>query len=301
MVIGVDDLSTGRPSNIADLVGHKNFTFVTRPCGSAHIPEGSVVFHLAAKADIVPSIEKPWAYHETNVNETIRLLENCRHAKIKRFIYAASSSCYGLPDEIPTTEGAEIRPMYPYALTKWIGEQCALHWGQVYGIEVTSLRLFNVYGPNFRTNGTYGAVFGVFLAQIANGLPVTIVGDGEQTRDFTFVKDICRAFLLAAEAKYTGIFNIGSGGSYSINELVRRLGAKDITYIPERPGEPKSTFALISKAKVFLKYEPKFSFETGVEIMKEHLNDYKTAPTWTVEKIEAATKDWFKYLGKVQE
>src|SRR6202011_5786032 len=144
----------------------------------------------------------------------------------------ASSSCYGVPDAFPTPEDAPIRPMYPYALTKYLGEQYVLHWHRTYHLRCVSLRLFNVYGPRSRTNGTYGAVFGVFLAQKLANQPFTVVGDGTQTRDFTFVTDVAKAFLTAAESAVSGeVFNVGSGGAYSVNRLVELLGG-DVVHIP---------------------------------------------------------------------
>ncbi|MCI0528151.1 MAG: SDR family NAD(P)-dependent oxidoreductase, partial [Nitrospira sp.] len=162
------------------------------------------VFHLAALADIVPSIQQPLAYHRANVDGTVSVLEVARSTKVRRFVYAASSSCYGIPDEFPTPETAPIRPMYPYALTKYVGEQYVLHWNKVYKLPCVSLRFFNVYGPRARTSGTYGAVFGVFLAQKLAGKPFTVVGDGTQTRDFTFVTDVADALVQAAESDLQG-------------------------------------------------------------------------------------------------
>ncbi|MCP4721712.1 MAG: NAD-dependent epimerase/dehydratase family protein, partial [Desulfobacteraceae bacterium] len=216
----------------------------------------------------------------------------------KRFIYAASSSCYGVPDIFPTPENAEIRVAYPYALTKYSGELYAMHWGQVYGLPVVSLRMFNVYGPRSRTSGTYGAVFGVFLAQKLSGKPFTVVGDGNQTRDFTFVTDIADAYIKAAESGVCNeIFNLGSGHTYSINKLVELLGGQ-VTYIPKRPGEPDCTFAKVDKVQERIGWKAMTSFEKGVEIMLENIDFWKEAPIWTPEKIKGATKEWFQYLGK---
>merc|ERR1711879_442480 len=152
-----------------------------------------------------------------------------KEAKVKRFMYAASSSCYGIPDTYPTPETAEIAPQYPYALTKRVGEEYVMHWSQVYKIPAISLRLFNVFGPRHRTTGAYGAVFGVFLAQKIAGEPFTIVGDGTQTRDFTYVTDVADAFYTAAQSDISGeIFNVGSGNTYSVNELIALLDGPSI-------------------------------------------------------------------------
>jgi len=255
------------------------------------------VFHMAALADIVPSIENPGPYHDANVNGTLAVLEASRKAGVKRFIYAASSSCYGIPDVTPTPETAEPRPMYPYALTKYVGEQYALHWCATYGLPVLSLRMFNVFGPRHRTGGTYGAVFGVFLAQKLAGKPLTVVGDGTQTRDFTFVTDIVRAFVMAADSGVSGrVYNLGSDGTYSVNRLVELLGG-DVVHIPKRPGEPDSTYADITNIKRDIGWAPKVSFADGVAIILENIDGWRDAPVWTVEGIEEATAGWFRYLG----
>ncbi len=226
------------------------------------------------------------------------VLEAARRAGVKRFIYAASSSCYGIPSVFPTPETAEIRPQYPYALTKHLGEELVMHWAQVYGLSALSLRLFNVYGPRSRTSGAYGAVFGVFLAQKLAGQPFTVVGDGTQTRDFTFVSDVVRALVLAAQSDVMGeVMNIGSENSYSVNHLVELLGG-DVVHISKRPGEPDCTFADVSKIRTLLGWSPQVGFEEGVAQMIENIDYWREAPIWTPEKIEVATRDWFKYLGR---
>lgn len=258
----------------------------------------SWVFHLAARADIVPSIEKPLDYYHSNVEGTISVIEAARHAGVRRFVYTASSSCYGIPDVYPTPETAPVRPQYPYALTKFIGEEIILHWSQVYKIPAVSLRLFNVYGPRSRTTGGYGAIFGVFLAQKLSGKPFTVVGDGEQTRDFTFVSDVVEALLGAAQSDISGeIFNVGSGKTYSVNYLVRLLGGEAI-HIPKRPGEPDCTFADIRKIKNKLGWNSKVTFEEGVRIMLSKIEDWRKAPVWDPGSIQEATKAWFDYLRK---
>ncbi|MBU4189573.1 MAG: SDR family oxidoreductase [Candidatus Thermoplasmatota archaeon] len=302
-VIVLDDFSNGRMENLSPHLDNngleiKNVDVSNFQEIKDYFTDVSWVFHLAALADIVPSIQNPLKYHKANVDGTASVLEASRKAGVERFVYAASSSCYGIPDIYPTPENADIRPMYPYALTKYIGEQYTLHWGKVYGLPAVSLRLFNVYGPRARTSGTYGAVFGVFLAQKLAGKPFTIVGDGNQTRDFTFVTDVVEAFILAAKSKLRNeIFNVGSGNHYSVNKLVELLGG-DVVHIPKRPGEPDCTFADISKITKKLGWKTKISFEEGVKIMFDNIDYWKNAPVWDKESIGEANKDWFKYLSK---
>lgn len=303
-VIVIDNMSTGRRKNLFHVEDDKHLTIVEADINDSekitpYFENVDKVFHIAALADIVPSIEKPLDYYNSNVNGTMSVMEACRKHGIKRIIYAASSSCYGIPDNYPTPESAAIRPQYPYALTKYLGEEICMHWAQVYKMNITSMRFFNVYGPRSRTSGTYGAVFGVFLAQKINGKPFTLVGDGTQTRDFTFVTDVADACFTASERNDISgeIFNVGSGNTYSVNRLVELLGG-DKVHIPKRPGEPDCTFADISKIKTKLGWRPKISFEDGVGEMLGNIDYWREAPVWEAESIKKATEGWFKYLGK---
>jgi len=296
----VDNYSTGRPENLAHVSGRVEVIEADIAKGGSwqkSFQGADWVFHLGALADIVPSIQRPEDYFLANVNGTFNVLEAAKHAGIKRFVYAASSSCYGIPDSYPTAETAEIRPQYPYALTKRLGEELVMHWAEVYQLPAVALRLFNVYGPRSRTSGTYGAVFGVFLAQKLAGKPFTVVGDGTQTRDFTYVTDVANAFLTAAQSSARAeIFNVGSGQTISVNRLVELL-VGEVTYIPKRPGEPDCTFADISKISRELKWQPKVNIEKGVEQVLANIDYWKSAPVWTPASIATATQDWFKYLG----
>jgi UDP-glucose 4-epimerase len=257
------------------------------------------IFHLAARADIVPSIQEPEAYFRANVDGTFSVLEAARRHGVKRLVYTASSSCYGIPSSYPTPETAPADCRYPYALTKYLGEQLVMHWAQIYGLPAVSVRFFNVYGPRARTSGTYGAVFGVFLAQLLAGKPLTIVGDGEQTRDFTFVSDVIDALLtVSASDKVDEIYNVGSGHPVSVNELVRLLGSPPSIPIPKRPGEPDCTWADITKIRRDLGWEPKVSFADGVRVMLENIDYWRDAPVWTASRIAEATSDWFRFLDK---
>ena len=301
-VVVLDDLSSGREANLQAGISTGRCRFVRGDIRDRAIVRQCCdgvqwVFHLAGRADIVPSIENPVEYFEVNVSGTLNLLEAARASQVQRFVYAASSSCYGLADIYPTPESAPIRPEYPYALTKNQGEQLVMHWSKTYGLPAVSLRLFNVFGPRARTSGTYGAVFGVFLAQRSRGVPLTVVGDGSQSRDFTFVTDVAAAFLMAAQSSLTQrIFNVGSGGHYSVKHLVELLGGPT-EQIPKRPGEPECTFADISEIVKTLGWKPVVRFEDGVARMLEELPAWENAPLWTTDTIAHATKAWFKYLG----
>jgi len=302
-VVAVDSLACGRLSNFASFDKHPRFRFVQADIRDIDALRPAFegiewVFHLAGLADIVPSIEQPDNYYSTNVTGTFNVLECARGHGIKRLVYAASSSSYGIPDVYPTPETSPIRPQYPYALTKHMGEELVMHWAQTYKLPALSLRLFNVYGPRSRTTGAYGAVFGVFLAQKLNGKPFTVVGDGKQTRDFTFVTDVAEAFLRAAESGLSGeAMNVGSNNHYSVNRLVQLLDG-DVVHIPKRPGEPDCTYADVSKIRRLLGWEVRVSFEEGVGRMLERLNDWRDAPVWDPGSINKATASWFRYLGK---
>ncbi|MFL2771253.1 MAG: SDR family oxidoreductase [Rhodospirillaceae bacterium] len=298
----VDNFSSGNPANLAHLEGRGELEILNIDIADTRALKdvfhgASRVFHLAALADIVPSIQDPENYFRSNVDGTYSVVEAARATKIERFIYTASSSCYGVPETFPTSETARIDNRYPYALTKFLGEQIVMHWADVYDLPAVSLRLFNVYGPRARTSGTYGAVFGVFLSQIIAEKPVTIVGSGEQTRDFTYVSDVVEAFRCAADSKLCGkILNVGSGKPQSINRLVDLLGVKNKTHIPKRPGEPDATHADIAQIAELLGWSPSVSFEEGVRKMLENIEYWQDAPVWTPESIGEATKDWFHYL-----
>jgi len=301
----VDNLTAGRMKNLQTVADHPRFTFaqadIRDPAALQPLFEGvEWVFHLAGLADIVPSIEMPVQYYSTNVSGTFNVLECARSSGAKRVLYAASSSSYGIPDAYPTPETAPIRPQYPYALTKYMGEELVLHWAKVYKLPTVSLRLFNVYGTRSRTTGAYGAVFGVFLAQKLNGRSFTVVGDGKQTRDFTYVTDVAEAFLCAAESDVSGeAMNVGSGNHYSVNRLVELLGGP-VEFIPKRPGEPDCTFADVGKIKTLLDWKSRISFEAGVSLMLERIEDWKDAPVWNPSTINQATAAWFHYLGEAK-
>jgi UDP-glucose 4-epimerase len=298
----IDNLAGGREANLAQHRNDPRVSFERRDIrrlevSDALFHEAAFVFHFAGIGDIVPSIEQPTDYMETNVQGTVRVLECARAAKVEKFIYAASSSCYGLA-AVPTREDHPIAPEHPYALSKYLGEMVTFHWHQIYRLPANSIRIFNAYGPRVRTTGAYGAVFGVFFKQKLEGKPFTVVGDGTQRRDFLYVTDVAAAFLRAAETELTGkIWNLGAGNPHSVNRLVKILDGPSV-HIPKRPGEPDCTWADIGKIQRELEWKPLVPFDEGVRRMMQGIELWRDAPLWDPQSIASATKTWFQYLGR---
>jgi len=297
----VDNLVGGREQNIAhhaknDVVAEWRDIRTLEP-GDPLFDGATFVFHFAGIGDIVPSIERPLEYMSANVQGTVHVLEAARHAgTVKKMVYAASSSCYGLAS-VPTREDHPIWPEYPYALSKYQGEQAAFHWHSVYKLPVNAIRIFNAYGTRSRTSGAYGAVFGVFLKQKLAGKPFTVVGDGTQSRDFVYASDVAEAFLAAAETPLVGrVWNVGAGNPQSVNRLVELLGGEAI-HIPKRPGEPDCTFADITSIGTDLRWTPKVTFEEGVGRILENIEYWREAPLWDPDSIAKATRTWFDMLS----
>jgi UDP-glucose 4-epimerase len=300
-VRALDNLVGGREANVGQHKRNPDFVLERADIldyepGAALFRDADYVIHFAGIGDIVPSIERPSEYMSTNVQGTVRMLECARHAGARKFVYAASSSCYGLAST-PTREDHPIRPQYPYALSKYQGEEAALHWHRVYRLPVNSIRIFNAHGTRSRTSCAYGAVFGVFLKQKLAGKPFTVVGDGTQTRDFLYVTDIAEAFLLAAETDISGeTWNLGAGDPQPVNRLVELL-AGPVVHIPKRPGEPDCTWADISKIRRDLGWKQKVSFEEGVRRVLAEIEYWREAPLWDTDSIATATAGWFKALS----
>jgi UDP-glucose 4-epimerase len=297
----IDNLTGGRESNLAHHAGNADLSLERADIRAlapdvALFKDARYVFHFAGIGDIVPSIERPIEYMDTNIQGTVRVLECARHAGVAKLVYAASSSCYGLA-ATPTREDHPIAPQYPYALSKYLGEQAVFHWHKVYRLPVNAIRIFNAYGTRVRTTGVYGAVFGVFLKQKLAGKPFTVVGDGTQRRDFLYASDVAAAFLAAAETDKTGeIWNLGAGKPQSVNRLVELIGGP-VVYIPKRPGEPDVTWADIGKITRDLGWEAKVSFEEGVARLMAEIDKWRDAPLWDPASIQQATKSWFEALG----
>ncbi len=302
----VDDLRGGRLANLAHVLdgGRVEFHEVDicdLPPDSSIFAGADLVLHFAGIGDIVPSVERPADYMQTNVMGTVRVLDAARHAQVRRLVYSASSSCYGAHPPVPTDENCPIVTEYPYALSKYLGERAAFHWMKVYGLSVNSIRIFNAYGTRSRTSGAYGAVFGVFLKQKLAGRPFTVVGDGTQRRDFVFVTDVAEAFVLAALGEESGrIWNLGSGNPQSVNRLVELLGGP-VVHIPRRPGEPAATWADPTAINRDLDWAPTVSFEQGVATVVENIDYWAEAPLWDEESIATATEPWFRLLSESEE
>jgi UDP-glucose 4-epimerase len=296
----IDNLVGGREENLAHHANNPAVVLERRDIRSFAADDtlfrgAKYVIHFAGIGDIVPSIERPLEYMSTNVQGTVHMLEGARHAGVEKFVYAASSSCYGLAS-VPTREDHPINICYPYALSKFQGEQAAFHWHQVYKLPVNSIRIFNAYGTRSRTSGAYGAVFGVFLRQKIAGTPYTVVGNGTQSRDFLYVTDVAKAFLAAAQTTHSGrIYNLGAGNPQSVNRLVELLGG-EVAYIPKRPGEPDATWANISRITEELGWKQEVSFEQGVANIVANIDYWRNAPLWNPDSIANATKTWFEFM-----
>jgi len=301
-VIVLDNLTGGHKKNLQRHINKSQFKFIKmdicqlKPANKI-FKNVDYVFHFAGIGDIVPSIEKPDDYMTTNVNGTIKVLEASRKAKVKKFVYAASASCYGITKKKLTNENTKISLEHPYALSKYLGEKAAFHWNKVYNLPVNSIRIFNAYGTRVRTTGSYGAVIGVFFKQKIKKKPLTIVGNGKQSRDFVYVTDVAKAFLAAARTSLVGrIYNVGTGKPQTINYLSNLIGGKKV-YIPHRPGEPICSAANINKIKKELKWNPEINFKEGIFKMLNEIEKWKDAPLWTPKKIKKATKTWFSFMS----
>jgi len=226
------------------------------------------VFHLAAQPRIQPSIIDPAKSFKHNVWGTFNVLLASKEQNVKKFVYSASSSAYGDQKTLPLKEKMIPMPKNPYALFKYMGEENCLLFYELYGLPIVCLRYFNVYGERQSNQGAYSTVMGIFLKQKENKKPLTIVGDGKQQRDFTYVKDVARANILAMRSKKAvgHLINIGSGKNYSVNEVANMIDSSHV-YIPPRPGETKVTLADISKAKRLLSWRPKMRLENWIKKM----------------------------------
>jgi UDP-glucose 4-epimerase len=273
-VIILDDLSTGSMRNIEAIPGDRKVEFIRGSINDLpamrRVFEGALfIFHLAALPSVPRSVRDPLAVHEVNATGTLKVLLAARDGGVSKVIYSSSSSVYGDTPTLPKREDMTPHPQSPYAVTKAAGEHYCQVFEQVYRLPTVCLRYFNVYGPRQDPDSEYAAVVPSFIKRTGSGEPPVIYGDGEQTRDFTYVKDAVAANILAAESDASGVYNIGSGEKVTLNELARlviRLSGRDLKpiYQAERPGDIRHSLADISRAGTF-GYKPKFNIEDGLK------------------------------------
>lgn len=268
----IDNLSTGKRENL-----HKDAEFFELDIADLQsikpIFQSKVtVFHVAAIPRIGRSIEDPAGTFSSNVTGTLNVFLAARDAGVKRVIYSASSSSYGPQGILPLVETMPSKPLNPYALSKYIGEELCKEFTDLYGIDTISLRYFNVYGPGMNWGGEYATVIGKFLRLQSEGKPLTIVGDGKQTRDFTHVSDVVRANILASQIEKGNaeVINIGAGSNHSVQEIADLID-KDQVHVPPRPGEVRDTLADISKARRILGWEPAVTLKEGINQLLNHV------------------------------
>lgn len=277
----VDDLSTANLHNIKALVDGGKVAFarqsVTDADGLKAIFRGTdFVLHQAAIPSVARSVRDPLAVNEAGIRGTLSVLSAAREAGVKKVVFASSSSVYGDTPTLPKHEGMIPRPMSPYAVTKLAGEHYCRLFTEIYGLKTVSLRYFNVYGPRQNPSSEYAAVIPRFISCALNGEPMPIYGDGMQTRDFTFVRDVVRANALAAESGATGVYNIGSGRRVSVMELAQKVAGAvgvepKVVRLPPRAGDVRDSLADITRARDGFSYSPTHLLEEGLRITVEWL------------------------------
>lgn len=278
-VIIIDDLSTGSEANITPLLIHANIRYVRGSIADLDLLQETLkdtdfVFHQAAISSVPKSIEDPLASNQANITGTLNVLVAARDNRIRKVVFASSSSVYGDTPILPKKEDMHPNPMSPYALTKLTGEYYCKIFQQIYGLPTICLRYFNVYGPKQNPDSQYAAVIPKFIKRLSQNKSPIIFGDGNQTRDFIFIKDVVEANILAALSESTGIFNIGSGKNISLNELAQIImnimGVRlEPIHQDQIPGDVKHSLADIAKAKTF-GYNPNYSLEEGIKNIIKH-------------------------------
>jgi UDP-glucose 4-epimerase len=271
----VDDLATGRLERLEGLISSIEWTMgdLADPRVSDSVAVGvDTVLHQAAIPSVQRSIQDPIATHRANVTATLNLLESSRKAGVRRFVYAASSSVYGDTEVLPKTEQMAANPLSPYALQKFVGERyCKLYY-ELYGLETVSLRYFNVFGPGQDPHSEYSAVIPKFISKLLANEPLTVYGDGEQSRDFTYVENVVDANLLAMTAPAVAgkVCNVGCGARITLNQLIEHLQAMigvqaTVKYVAPKIGDVRHSLADISVARRILGYEPRILIEEGLK------------------------------------
>ncbi|MCK9526935.1 MAG: SDR family oxidoreductase [Limnochordia bacterium] len=283
-VLVVDDLSTGNLANLKHLSSDSNLEVlcfsVNDACRLQEACKGaSYVFHQAAIPSVPRSVADPVSTNYANITGTLNVLVAARDAGVKKVVYASSSSVYGDTPTLPKKEAMVPEPLSPYAVSKLAGEHYCAAFTASYGLQTACLRYFNVYGPRQAADSAYAAVIPKFIQLIKQGKPPQIFGDGTQTRDFTFVKDVVRANILASQSLQNGAYNIGTGSSISLNELahalLKMIGYAKINpvYSKPRPGDVAHSLADISKAEQAFGYRPLYTLSEGLKITVEEYGE----------------------------
>lgn len=284
----LDNLSTGRRENLRVLADFDSIEVIEGDITDTDVVERAMdgvefVLHQAALPSVPRSIKDPISSNRVNVEGTLNLLEAARKAEVKRFVYASSSSLYGDPPpesaKLPKVEDQPLNPKSPYAVSKYAGERYTVQYYSLFGLETVALRYFNVFGPRQDPTSEYSAVIPKFISLIQRGKAPTIYGDGETSRDFTYIENNVRANLLACSVDGIGgeVFNIACGTSHTLNSLATTLGglmgsSLEPEYAPERPGDVKHSLAAIEKARSLLGFEPGVGFEEGLRLTIDSLS-----------------------------
>src|SRR6266700_3279312 len=273
-VVVLDDLSAGKEDNLAEI--RNKITFIKGSVTDIEVVrkamhEAEYVLHLAARTSVPRSVKDPIETNKSNIEGTLNVLVAAKELKVKRVVFAASSSAYGETPTLPKVETMQPEPISPYGVTKYVGELYGQTFGRCYGLENVALRYFNIFGPRQDPGSPYSGVLAKFCTAFLEGTPPSVFGDGEQTRDFTYVDNAVQANLLACEAPNASgkVFNVGVGGRVSLNEVLRELRkitgkALEAKYEPPRDGDIRDSQADISRSTDFLGYEPQVSFEEGL-------------------------------------
>lgn len=273
----LDDFSTGTRENLAHVRAGNVLELWEGSIEDAALVRRAVqgvrwVFHLAARIFVAESVQRPVDYHRTNVLGTVQVLQAAREAGVERVVLASSAAVYGVPKTLPLREDAPLRPLFPYAAEKMANEMDAQVFTHL-GLEVVALRLFNVYGPRQRPDSPYAAVIPAFLSRWMQGKPPVVYGDGTQTRDFIFVRDVARAFWLAVQARHAAgqVFNVCSGQGTSLLDLLRQMRplfseVPEPVFAPPRPGDIPHSVGDFSRARDVLGFRPRVSLEEGLRM-----------------------------------
>lgn len=280
----LDNLSTGRSRNLTgleDRIDFRNGSVADEQTASSAVEGCEAVFHQAAIPSVARSVAEPLATNHVNVTGTLNMLVAAQKANVRKFMFAASSSAYGDNAELPKREEMQPLPKSPYAVAKLTGELYCKVFGQLYDMETIALRYFNVFGPRQDPTSRYAAVVPKFISMSLADMPLTVDGDGAQSRDFTFVENVVQANMLALDARgvTAEVFNIGCGERFDLIRLIDEIGRiagkqPEVTHLPPRAGDVPHSLADISKARRLLGYEPAVTFQDGLRRTYEWLESH---------------------------